>query len=86
MSQATLTKLPNLAASFQKMKIGLDLEREASKGNSIIHLGLQAAFRNKRSINDVIAWVKIQAVDNADLMAETIGDELTCRILKFNEA
>lgn len=80
---STITKLSNLTASFQKLKIVLDLKRVAYTGDSIIHLGLQNAFKKKRNINDIISWIKSQTVDNPDLMAEIIGDKLTCRILKL---
>lgn len=82
----SLAQLPNIAASFQKVKIGIDLERASGRGESIIHLAIQRSFLKKRPIGELIAWVKSQAQDNPDLMAETIGDDLTCRILKFNEA
>lgn len=80
---ASVTKLSNLTSSFEKMKIGIDLENAAFAGNSVIHLGLQQAFLNKHNINDVIEWVRSQALDNVDLMAEIIGDTLTSRILKL---
>ena len=81
-----LASLPNIAASFQKLKIANDLVEASLKGESIIHIALRISFHKKRPVGELIAWVKSQAQDNPDLMAETIGDDLTCRILKFNEA
>jgi hypothetical protein len=83
---ASVTKLSTLASSFEKMKIGIDLENAAFEGNTLIHISLQTSFKQKRSVSEIIKWVKSKAMDNADLMAETIGDDLTCRIIKFSES
>jgi len=77
-----ITKLPDLAASFQKMKIILDLKRNAT-GEDILSQAIRLSISNKRNPNEIISWIKSQATDNPRVMAEVIGEELTKTILNY---
>lgn len=77
-----ITKLPDLAASFEKMKIILDLKRNAT-GDDILSQAIRLSISNKRNPNEIISWIKSQATDNPRVMAEVIGEELTKTILNY---
>lgn len=77
-----ITKLPDLAASFEKMKIILDLKRNVT-GEDILSQAIRLSISNKRNPNEIISWIKSQATDNPKVMAEVIGEELTKTILNY---
>ena len=77
-----LTKLPDLAKSFQKLKIMVDLDINAT-GDSILAFAIRLALYKKESPDEIITWVKSQATDNPKIMAEVIGAELTETILNY---
>jgi hypothetical protein len=77
-----ILKLPDLASSFAKMKIILDLKRNTT-GNDILSDAIRLSISNKRDPNEIISWIKSQATDNPKVMAEVIGKELTETILNF---
>ncbi len=77
-----IIKLPDLASSFAKMKIILDLKRNTT-GNDILSDAIRLSISNKRDPNEIISWIKSQATDNPKVMAEVIGKELTETILNF---
>lgn len=76
------TKLPDLAKSFQKLKIMLDLQIAAT-GDDLISHAIRLAIYKKKSPAETISWLKSQATDNPKIMAEVIGDELTQIILNY---
>jgi hypothetical protein len=77
-----LTKLPDLAKSFQKLKIMVDLDIKAT-GDSLLAFSIRLALYKKESPDEIITWIKSQATDNPKIIAEVIGDELTQTILNY---
>lgn len=77
-----ITKLPNLAASFEKMKIMLQLKKAAT-GEDLLSMAIRLSISKKEDPNQVISWIKSQATDNPRIMAEVIGEELTKTILNY---
>jgi len=76
------SKLPDLAKSFQKLKIMLDLQIAAT-GDDLISHAIRLAIYKKKPPTETISWLKSQATDNPKIMAEVIGEELTETILNF---
>lgn len=77
-----LPDLPDLAKSFQKVKIMTDLQIAAT-GDDVISHAIRLSIHKKTSPNETIAWLKSQATDNPRIMAEVIGEELTQTILNY---
>ena len=79
--KTTLEQLPDLAASFTKLRILIEL-RNADPDTTLGHSILLAFFKKIPS-NEIIKFVKSQAKDNPKLMYTVIGEDLTKTILNF---
>lgn len=72
-----LGKLPDLAASFNRLKICLELEKipQTSLLSNAIHKALQ-----RRDSVAAIEVVKVHAKDNRKQVVEEVGEELVSKI------
>lgn len=77
-----ISKLPNMAGSFERLKIMLDLEARV-KGSDLFSIAIRKSIEDRKSHNDVIGWIKSQALDNQRVMIGVIGEDLTKRILNY---
>lgn len=82
---ATLTQLPNLTKSFEKLKIILDLETYITNNpKTLTGIAILNAIEGKKfTIEQILQYVKDQAQDCPQTMIGAIGEELTNRILNF---
>lgn len=72
-----LTELPDIAKSFQKVKLLIDLE--AIPQNSVFSLAVVKGIREHK-VKEVLQMIKDQAQDNRKLVAEIIGEKLLTQI------
>ena len=80
---ATLTSLPNMAKSFDKLKIILDLAKRADAGTST-GKAILLAIKNNTDKDEIIRWLKgIIADGNKRQLAYCISEELATRIENF---
>lgn len=77
-----ISKLPNMAGSFERLKIMLDLESRV-KGNDLFSEAIRKSIADRKPHNEVIGWIKSQATDNPRIMNQVIGEDLTNRILNY---
>ena len=80
---ATLTQLPDLAKSFKKLKLILDLREKANPNTSIGFAIISAIDSKSVQTNEILQYAKEQAQDCLQTMIDCIGDELTERILNY---
>lgn len=82
MSNAIITKLPDMAKSFQIMRIIDELPTATNHhsllGGSIIH-----ACLTKQPANEIIKMIKEAAADNYDMMCDTVGERLCNEIINL---
>jgi hypothetical protein len=77
-----ITKLPDLATSFQKMKI-IDRLAKESDHNTMVGAVIINACLTKQPANEILQMIKDQAGDNSVLMASVIGEDLMNQILEI---
>lgn len=80
----TLSEVPNLSKSLEKIKLILDMGTYLSEnkvtitGNAI----LNAIQSKKYSSDKILRYVQEQAIDSFKTMSNCIGEELTTKILQ----
>lgn len=79
---AVITEITNVADTFEKLKILLDLERYSDQSTAL-GAGIVNAIQCKVKPNEIISFVKDQAKDNPSVMADVIGKELCDKILNL---
>lgn len=72
-----LMELPDIAKSFQHIKLVIDLE--AIPQNSVFAIAIIRGIKENKA-NEVIQMIKEQAQDNRNLVAEIIGEKLLTQI------
>lgn len=76
------TQFHDLAKSFAKLKIVIDLRNIANE-NTFFGMAIIRAIDKKENPDLIIAMIKSQIQDNFNGVADCIGFELTERILNF---
>jgi hypothetical protein len=78
-----ICKTHNVAQSFERLKILLDLEKRFKKEKTFIGLAVMTALNNKMPGEEIIRTLKSQMVDNPAMMKRSLGDSLYYRIENF---
>jgi hypothetical protein len=76
--QPTLGEFPNLAESFSKLKIAIELNK-ASYHNSIFGMAIKKGL-DGHNLNGVLQMIRDQAKDNRPLVADIVGENLLLEI------
>ena len=76
--QPKLGDFPNLAQSFTKLKIAIELNK-ASYHNSLFGMAIRRGL-DRQDLNGVLTMIREQAKDNRPLVAEIVGEYLLTQI------
>lgn len=79
----SVTKLRNLGKSFEHLRIILSLENTANTQTSIGASIIYAINSKEYTTDEIISFVKSQALDNPSVMYDVIGKELTDKIINL---
>lgn len=84
MKNKTIADLPNIGATFQAMKIMLDVQNKvAGKDDNFIAFTINTALKNNRPYKSIIHTIAGMAGDNYNAIAGLIGSRLTDECLGF---
>lgn len=79
----SVTKLKCLGKSFEELKIIMDLAYKADGKTSLGSAILNAIQSKEYTTDEIISFVKSQALDNPSVMYDVIGKELTDKIINL---
>jgi len=78
-----ICKSRDLAGSFQKLKLMLDLESHFRDDQSAVGQSVIYAIQHKAPMNQIVTQIKESIQDNPALMNRILGDDLYDRINEF---
>lgn len=79
-----LAQLPDLAIKLEEFKLILDLRTRANPHTLTGHAIINAIEGKKVPNNEILAYVRDQALDSFKTMSSVIGEELTQRVINYS--